>query len=299
VAPDPDPAPQVFHRKEEQLATSADRTVRFVDEKFLDTYRERRHLAYLPPAGWVGGTPVHHVTPDAAVYDVDEMGKRNVCPIVLRADPPTTGIDELFAPILARSYPARLELRITEADTGVRSFLERHGFVLDRVQAGMALEIAERPKRTSEPDFSVIHDTRDGELADLYNQCFGLTLTEDDVRRMREHPTWEDRNLFAVRSGGEVVASLRLLIDRGADGLRYGFLRGLAVRPDHRRSSIPLLAAMYHEALARLVERGVGRCHMLVDRADERNGHIMRKLYSSLGFHEDVITYRMRQPAKG
>lgn len=299
MAPDPDPAPQEFQRKEKQLTTSADRTARFVDEKFLDAYRERRHLAYLPPAGWVGGTPLHHVTPDAAVYDVDEMGKRNVCPIVLRTDPPTAGLDELFAPILARSYPARLELRIAESDTEVRSFLERHGFTLDRVQAGMALEIAERPKRTSEPDFSVVHDTRDGELAELYNQCFGLTLTDDDVRRMREHPTWDDRNLFAVRSGGDVVAGLRVLVDRHADGRRYGFLRGLAVRPDHRRSSIPLLAAMYHEALTRLAEQGVGRCHMLVDRADERTGHIMRRLYASLGFHEDVIVYRMRQPVTG
>lgn len=276
-------------------------TTRVVDAKFLGTYRERRHLAYLPPPGWVGGTPVHHATPDAAVYAVDEMGKRDVCPIVLSADPPAGpsagAVEEVLAPILAGSYPARLELRVTESDTAARSFLEHRGFALDRIQAGMALEITEPPKRGTEPDLLVVHDTRDDELADLYNRCFGLSLGDDDIQRMREHPTWEDRNLFAVRSGGEVVAGLRLIVDRDAAGVRYGFLRGLAVRPDHRRSSIPLLSAMYHDALTRLFEQGVTRCHMLVDRADERTGHIMRKLYSSLGFREDILLHRMRQPA--
>lgn len=265
---------------------------------FVHRYRHRRHLAYLPPPEWVRTAPTHTIRPHVAEFAHDEMGKRNFLPIVLDGDYDAAEAVDLLAPVLRVAAPAPRELRVTSNEAALRDALAYFGFGIDRVQLGMRLVVLDAGGRRSLPadGTPITSEVADHEIADLYNACFGLTLTTADVARMRSHADWVDTNLFAVRSaGGQVLASLRLLIDIHADGTHYGFLRGLAVRPDHRRASMPLLAALYGAARGRAAEAGVADCHMLVDRPTERSGRVMRGIYGSLGFREEVMIFRMRQ----
>jgi ribosomal protein S18 acetylase RimI-like enzyme len=268
------------------------------DDAFLARYRHRRHLGYLPPPAWVGGAPAYLLGRDFAVFSVDEMGKTNVCPIVFADEPGAAAAEQILRSAAAADYPARLELRIV-GDCRARETAAKSGFAVDRVQAGMRAELRATPPHGGE-GFVTCAVPDSGELRDLYNTCFGLTLSMTDIERMRTHPAWDDDGFFHVRDRGRAVAALRLVVDEDAAGSRYGFLRGLAVHPDHRQaSSLRIMFGLYRAAIERLIALGVTVCYLLVDRATDQSGSLMRRLYTSLGFAEESLVYRFREPFAG
>lgn len=270
---------------------------------FLARYRCRPRLWYLPPPAWVAGAATHALLPDIAVFAVDEMGKRNVCPIVFAQEPALPVGRRLLAEVAGLPHPARLELRVFD-DSPLLGVAAEYGFATDRVQAGLRLELTgpSAPSVTTLAPgtgevIAAAASPAGEELRDLYNACFGLALTLGDVERMRAHAAWDDRDIFVIRKQGRIVASLRLVLDVDGQGERYGLLRGLAVHPDWRRDSLAFLRELYWAAHRRLAEAGAGRCCLLVDRADERKGMVMRRLFARLGFVQDTLVYRLRQPA--
>jgi GNAT superfamily N-acetyltransferase len=267
------------------------------DEAFVARYRRRPHLGYLPLPGWVRGAPAHVLRSDVAVFSVDEMGKTNVCPIVFADEPGAAAAERMLRAVAAASQPARLELRAV-GDCPAREVALRSGFAVDRVQAGMHAQLCTVPEWAREDAVTCAVPTPE-ELRDLYNVCFGLTLSLTDIERMRSHPAWDDKGFFQVRDNGRAVAALRLLIDADATGRCYGFLRGLAVHPDYRRLSIRIMFALYRAAVERLAALGVEHYYLLADRATERSGSLMRKLYTSLGFTGEELVYRLREPFAG
>jgi hypothetical protein len=232
-----------------------------------------------------------------AVFSVDEMGKANVCPIVFADEPDVAAAERMLHAAAAASQPARLELRVV-GDSPAREVAARSGFVVDRVQAGMHAELHAVPGQRSEELVTCAVPAAE-ELRDLYNACFGLTLSVPDVERMRGHPAWDDKGFFQIRDSGRAIAALRLVIDADATGSCYGFLRGLAIHPDHRRASIRIMFALYRAAAERLAALGVTHCYLLADRATERSGSLLRRLYSSLSFVEEGLVYRFREPFAG
>lgn len=267
------------------------------DDAFVAGYRRRPHLGYLPPPGWVRGAPAHFLRSDVAVFSVDEMGKTNVCPIVFADEPGAAAAERMLRTVAAASQPARLELRAV-GDCPARDVALRSGFAVDRVQAGMHAHVSTVPARAREDTVTCAVPTKE-ELRNLYNVCFGLTLSIMDIDRMCSHPAWDDKGFFQVRDNGRTVAALRLVIDADAAGHCYGFLRGLAIHPDCRRQSIRIMFALYRAAVERLVALGVNHCYLLADRATERSGSLMRKLYTSLGFTGEELVYRLREPFAG
>lgn len=257
---------------------------------FLSRYRRRSWLPYLPPPSWVGSAPPRRVTPHAVLFTVDELGKSNYLPVVCDADYDAARLDQVVAPLLEPAEPTPCELRLIGEQPAAREALHRRGFVVDRVQRGMSLELG---APTGDGGGSAIGaGADDDELARHQNICFGLRLTADDVARMRRHADWSDANLFVRRDDdGTLVATLRLVTDEHPDGERYGLLRGLAVHPERRRASIPLLTALYQAALRRAAEVGVARCHLLVDHDHPSTA----AMFEYIGFRRDVLMYRMRQ----
>lgn len=267
------------------------------DEEFIARYRLRPHLGYLPPPGWVRGSPAHLLRNDVAVFSVDEMGKTNVCPIVFADEPDAAATERMLCAIAAVNQPARLEIRAV-GNCPAREVALQSGFAVDRVQAGMHAQLRTVPERERQDTVICAVPTPE-ELRDLYNVCFGLTLSITDIERMRSHPAWDDSGFFQVRDQGRAVATLRLVIDADAAGCCYGFLRGLAIHPDYRRLSIRIMFALYRAAIDRLVTLGVQNYYLLADRATERRGSLMRRLYTSLGFTGEELVYRLREPFPG
>jgi ribosomal protein S18 acetylase RimI-like enzyme len=267
------------------------------DEAFVARYRRRPHLGYLPPPGWIRGAPAHLLRSDVAVFSVDEMGKTNVCPIVFADEPDPAAAERMLRAVAAANQPARLELRAV-GDCPAREVALRSGFTVDRVPARMHAQLCTVPGR---PPGEIVTCAvpAPGELRDLYNLCFGLTLSVTDMERMRSHPAWDDEGFFQVRDGGRLVAALRLVIDADATGRSYGFLRGLAIHPEYRRLSMRIMFALYRAAVGRLAELGVEHYYLLADRATEHCGSVMRRLYTSLGFTGEELVYRLREPAAG
>lgn len=267
---------------------------RMPDDTFLARYRRRPHLGYLPPPTWVRHAPAHFLNSDMAVFTIDEMGKGNVCPIVFACEPDAEVAEQMLRAAVAASHPARLELRVV-GDGPARQVAARSGFAVDRVQAGMHAHLHEIPGQRTDYFVSCAVLASE-ELRDLYNTCFGLTLSVTDVERMRSHPVWDDSGFFHIRDRGRAVAALRVVIDKDAAGRCYGFLRGLAIHPDHRRTGIRIMFALYRAAIERLIALGVMHCYLLVDHATELRGSITRRLYTSLGFTEESLVYRFREP---
>jgi ribosomal protein S18 acetylase RimI-like enzyme len=268
-----------------------------VGDAFVARYRQRPDLGYLPPPSWVRGAPAHFLRRDIAVFTIDEMGKANVCPIVFADEPDADAAERMLRAAAAASHPARLEVRVA-GDRPARKVANRSGFAVDRVQAGMRAELGVFPDQRGEALVMCAVPPAE-EIRDLYNACFGLTLSVADVERMRGHPAWDDGGFFQIRDGGRAIAALRLVVDEDIAGSRYGFLRGLAIHPDHRQASIRIMFALYRTAIERLAALGVTRCHLLVDRATGQGGSLMRRLYTSLGFIEDCLVYRFREPFVG
>ncbi len=267
------------------------------DEAFVARYRHRPHLGYLPPPGWICGTPAHLLRSDVAVFSIDEMGKTNVCPIVFAYEPGAAAAERMLRAVAAASQPARLELRAV-GDCPAREVALRSGFAVDRVQAGMHAQLCTVPERSRDDSVTCAVPAPE-ELRNLYNVCFGLTLSITDIERMCGHPAWDGKGFFQIRDGGRAVAALRLVIDADAAGRRYGFLRGLAIHPDYRRLSIRMMFALYRAAIEHLVALGVEHHYLLADRATERSGSLMRRLYTSLGFTGEELVYRLREPFAG
>jgi ribosomal protein S18 acetylase RimI-like enzyme len=266
-------------------------------DEFVARYRRRPHLGYLPPPGWVGGAPAHLRRGDVAVFTVDEMGKTNVCPVVFADEPDAPAAERMLRAVAAASQPAQLELRAV-GDCPAREVALRSGFAVDRVQAGMHAQLGTVPDRVGEDTVTCAVPSPE-ELRDLYNVCFGLTLSVTDIERMRGHPAWDDEGLFQIRDNQRMIAALRLVVDADAAGRPYGFLRGLAIHPDYRRLSTPMMFTLYRAALARLAALGVEHYYLLADRATEPNGSLMRRLYGSLGFTGEELVYRLREPVAG
>ena len=268
-----------------------------VDDAFVARYRQRPHLGYLPPPGWVHGAPAHFLRRDVAVFTIDEMGKGNVCPIVFADEPDAAAAGRMLRAVAVAAHPARLELRVV-GDCPARKVALRSGLAVDRVQAGMHAQLGALSGSPRE-DFVTPAVPTAEELRNLYNTCFGLTLSVTDVERMRSHPAWDDNGFFQIRDRGQAVAVLRLIVDADAAGHRYGFLRGLAIHPDYRRTSVRIMFALYRAAIERLAALGVTHCYLLVDRATEHSGSLMRRLYTSLSFTEEGLVYRLREPFAG
>ncbi len=266
-------------------------------EAFVARYRRRPHLGYLPLPGWVGGAPAHLIQPDVAVFSVDEMGKTDVCPIVFADEPGAAAAERMLRAVAAASQPARLELRAV-GDCPAREVALQLGFAVDRVQAGMHARLGTVPDRGAD-DLVTGAVPAAEELRNLYNTCFGLTLSVTDVERMRSHPAWDDGGFFQVRDSGRAVAALRVVVDADEAGQSYGFLRGLAVHPDYRGQSMRIMFALYRAAAQRLAALGVEHYYLLADRATERGGSLMHKLYKSLGMTGEELVYRLREPFAG
>jgi hypothetical protein len=262
---------------------------------FLDRYRRRTFLPYLPPPSWVCTAPVHTVFDHVLLYRVDEMGKNNFLPIVYDDDYGPEAVARLLDPVLAAPAPGPREVRLIGDDAALRDRLAAVGFTVDRVQLCMSSPVTARRLPTTHATVVDGSWVDDDELAAHQNVCFGLRLTGADVGRMRQHADWSDSNLFAYRdAAGKLIATLRLVIDTLADGTPYGLLRGLGVHPRHRRGSVTVLSALYQAALSRAADAGVRRCHLLVD-ATGGARRTAGAMFEYLGFRTETVMYRMRQ----
>jgi hypothetical protein len=268
----------------------------FIGAQFLDRYRRRAFLPYLPPPAWVGSVPLHAAGEHVALFTVDEMGKSNFLPIVCDDDYPPDVVARLISPLLLDPVPGPREVRLIGDDEVMRTTLSGLGFRMDRVQHAMSMAVPRRPAEPPTVEVLSGSSVGDEELAAHHNLCFGLRMTAYDVARMRDHADWSDRNLFACRDGaGDLVAVLRLVLDAFPDATPYGLLRGLAVHPRHRRDSLAILTALYFAAMERAADAGARRCHLLVD-ADPAGGRrTAAPMFEFLGFRTETVMYRMRQ----
>lgn len=213
-------------------------------------------------------------------------------------------VDEVIqADILAVSelIDRTVEFRVGASgrQTWKQAGFERAGFVADRVFHRMSAPVTDALLEPVLPDGYRIRpmagDTEVEEWVAAHNAGFADHYdppagTPEDKRTAMRYPGYlPQADLVLVDPSGRIAGIGYNAIERLTDGTAKGWVRTLAVVPEHRGRGLG--RALLLASMAALRKEGMERVHLSVD-TDNESGAL--QLYSSAGFTEDgrMIVYK-------